>query len=228
MFLDIIKKDKDLEYKKFSLNLIPNYDENNMIGVRIPVLRKLAKELFKNNYEEVKIFLHDLPHKYFEENNLHAYLIENIKDINLCLKETNKFLPYIDNWATCDTFYPKIFEKHKNLVLENIKKWIKSEKEYIVRYAVGLLMRIYLDDDSFDKKFIDLVLNIKSDKYYINMMIAWYICEGLVKRYDDFIYIIENKLLDDWIHNKAIQKAIESYRISKENKNYLKKLKIKK
>ena len=111
---------------------------------------------------------------------------------------------------------------------ENIKKWIKSEKEYIVRYAVGLLMRIYLDDDSFDKKFIDIVLNIKSDKYYINMMIAWYICEGLVKRYDDFIYIIENKLLDDWIHNKAIQKAIESYRISKENKNYLKKLKIKK
>lgn len=227
MFLELIKKNIDLEYKKFSLNLIPGYSEDEILGVRIPVLRKLAKELFINNYKEVKKFLNNLPHKYFEEDNLHGYLLENIKDINLCLEETNKFLPYINNWATCDTFCPKIFEKYKDLVLKNIKVWIKSDKEYVVRYAIGLLMRNYLDE-SFDKKFIDWVLKIKTDKYYINMMIAWYVCEGLVKRYNDFIYIIDNKLLDDWVHNKAIQKSMESYRISKENKEYLKKLKIKK
>jgi len=215
---------QDKKYREMQIKIIPNIDPNSIIGVRTPELRKYAKDLFKsNNY---KSFLENLPHKYFDENQLHAFIISELYDYNECITYTNKFLPYVNNWATCDQMSPKVFKKHKEELLKEIKIWIKSKKTYTIRFGIGKLMQLYLDDN-FKEEYLELVSNIKSKEYYVNMMIAWYFATALAKQYDTTIKYIENNKLDKWTHNKTIQKAIESYRITSEQKEYLRSLKIK-
>ena len=215
---------QDKDYRNFHAKLMPTVDKETIIGIRTPVLRRFAKDYFKSGqYED---FLKELPHKYYEENNLHAFLIEQIKDFETAINEAEKFLPYINNWATCDCFQPKIFKKNKEKLLSYIRKWMRSDKTYAVRYGINQLMTHFLDDD-FKEEYQLLVVNVKSEEYYINMMRAWYFATALTKQYDSAIKIIEAKKLDAWTHNKAIQKACESYRISPETKEYLKKLKVK-
>ena len=213
---------QDLEYKKFHQKLMPTVDENVVIGVRTPQLRKFAKEFAKT--DGAQIFLKNLPHKYYEENNLHAFVLEQIKDFDEAMEETEKFLPYIDNWATCDMFMPPVFKRNKEKLLLKINEWILSDKTYTVRYAVKLLMSLYLDED-FKIEYPEMVASIKSDEYYVKMVVAWYFATALDKRYDETISFIKEKRLDVWTHNKAIQKAVESRRIPDETKIYLKTLK---
>ena len=213
---------QDKQYKKLQAKIIPNIDQNNIIGVRTPELKKYAKKLIKEDY---KSFLEELPHKYFDENQLHGFIISEIKDYNESLNYINKFLPYIDNWATCDQTSPKIFKKNTNKLINEIKIWIKSKETYTIRFGIGMLMQYYLDEE-FKKEYLDIVAKIKSDEYYVNMMRAWFFATALAKQYEATIAYIENKKLDKWTHNKTVQKAIESYRVPLENKTYLKSLKI--
>ena len=215
---------KDTEYGEFQSKLIPGKTSENFIGVRTPVLRKYAKTLSKR--EDISEFLSELPHKYFDEDQLHAFIISEMKDYDKCIDELQCFLPYVDNWATCDQMSPKIFKKHKKELLGCIKEWIKSDKTYTIRFGIGMLMEHYLDED-FSVKYPQAVAKIRSEEYYVNMMIAWYFATALAKQYDIILPYIENKKLDTWTHNKTIQKAIESYRITPEQKEYLKSLKIK-
>ena len=215
---------QDFKYRDFNSSLIPTVDKETVIGVRTPQLRKLAKELSKD--PGIEIFLRTLPHKYFEENNHHGLIIERMNDYNACLAEMNLFLPYIDNWATCDIIAPKIFKKHLAELLDEIKVWIGSDHTYTVRFGIEMLMSFYLDD-RFKPEFPEMVAGVKSEEYYVNMMIAWYFATALAKQYDAVLPIIEEKRLEKWTHNKAIQKSVESYRITPEQKVYLKTLKIK-
>ena len=206
------------------IKIIPTIDPGSIIGVRTPELRSMAKDALKaGNYMD---FLEDLPHKYFEENQLHAFIISGIKDLNECMEELEKFLPYVDNWATCDQMSPKIFRKHKDVLFTHIKEWIKSDKPYTIRFGVGMLMEHFLDED-YDPQYPEMVAGIRSEEYYVNMMIAWYFATALAKQYDSILPFIEDKRLDDWTHNKAIQKSVESRRITEEQKLYLKSLKDK-
>ena len=215
---------QDKKYGEFQTKLIPNIDSKTIIGIRTPELRKLANKLVKdNNYSN---FLTQLPHKYFEENQLHAFIISNIKDYDECINYLNEFLPYVDNWATCDQMSPKVFKKCRSNLLIEIKKWIKSKETYTIRFGIGCLLQHFLDED-FKPEYLEIVSRIKSEEYYINMMIAWYFATALAKQYKLTKPYIENNKLDKWTHNKTIQKAIESYRISSEQKEYLKSLKIK-
>ena len=218
-------KMQDMDYRDFNSKLIPTVDKESMIGIRTPDLRKYAKQLGKSS--DVIEFLQTLPHKYFDENQLHAFIISEIKDFKNCIDEINRFLPYIDNWATCDQLSPKVFKKYHNELFEYIKDWLKSNKVYTLRFGIGMLMEHFLDED-FDIIYTETVSNIRSDEYYINMMIAWYFATALAKQYESIIPFIENNSLDIWTHNKAIQKSVESLRISDEKKEYLKSLKIKK
>lgn len=215
----------DEKYRDFQAKLIPTADKDRFIGVRTPLLRSLVKKVLKEPC--CKDFLCSLPHKYFDENQLHAFIISEIKDFELCVEEVCRFLPFIDNWATCDQLSPKIFRKHKSELLVCIKRWIANDKTYTVRFGIGMLLSHFLDSD-FDVSYLDMVSGIKSDEYYINMMIAWFFATALAKQYDTAIKYIENRKLDIWTHNKAIQKACESYRISDEHKKYLRSLKEKK
>ncbi len=212
---------QDIKYADFHAKLIPNIDRELVIGVRTPMLRKYAANLSKS--EDSKVFISYLPHKYYEENNLHAFLIERIKDVDTLFFELDRFLPYIDNWATCDMLRPKVFSKHKDKLIQKIHQWLKSEHTYTVRYGIGMLLVHFLDDD-FSADYLKLVSEIKSDEYYINMMRAWYFAEALAKQYDNILPYIQNRVLDDWTHRKAIQKAVESFRIADEQKMYLKTL----
>jgi len=215
---------QDEKYRDFQAGLIPGVDGSEMIGVRTPDLRKYAKKLVKEKaYED---FIKNLPHRYFEENQLHAFIISELKDYSECIESLNCFLPYVNNWATCDQMSPKIFKKHKKELLKEIKKWIASGETYTVRFGIGMLMEHFLDDD-FDEKYPKMVSSVKSDEYYVMMMIAWYFATALAKQYDSVIGYIEKKKLDKRTHNKTIQKAVESYRITPEQKEYLKTLKIK-
>ena len=209
------------EYKEFSAKLMPTVDKNTVIGIRIPLLRKLAKSL--TDYDG---FLKDLPHKYFEENNLHAFLIERETDFERCIEKLDAFLPYVNNWATCDSMKPKVLKKDMQKLLLHIYRWINSKEVYTVRYGINMLMSFYLDEH-FDENHLMLICNIKSDEYYINMMRAWYFATALAKQYDKTLPIIEQNMLDKWTHNKTIQKAVESLRITKEQKAYLKTLRLK-
>lgn len=211
---------RDEKFAKFNASLLPHTVQKNVIGVRTPQLRKYAKKISATDK-----FLSELPHKYFEENQIHAFVLSDIRDIKKCTEMVNAFLPYIDNWATCDQLIPKIFAKNIDTLLPQIRKWIKSNHTYTVRFAIGLLMRFYLGE-KFDIQYANMVVNIKSDEYYINMMRAWYFATALAKNWDDVIGIIENKKLDTWTHNKTIQKARESFRITPAQKQYLTKLKI--
>ena len=215
---------QDLKYRDFNSSLIPTVDKETVIGVRTPQLRKLAKELSKD--PDIEIFLRTLPHKYFEENNLHGLIIEAMKYYDRCVAEMKLFLPYIDNWATCDIISPKIFKKHLPELLDEIKVWIGSDHTYTVRFGIEMLMSFYLDDE-FKPEYPEMVVGVKSEEYYVNMMIAWYFATSLAKQYDAVLPIIEEKRLEKWTHNKAIQKSVESYRITPEQKVYLKTLKIK-
>lgn len=216
-------KRQDEKYRDFSAGLSPTVSKETMIGVRTPALRALAKELSKR--EDIEEFLKDLPHRYFEENQLHAFILSGMKDYEACVEKLNIFLPYVDNWATCDQMSPKIFKKHKKELLKEIQKWIKSGHTYTVRFGIGMLMEHYLDED-FDCKYPQMVAKVRSDEYYVNMMIAWYFATALAKQYDAVIPYIEEKKLDPWTHNKTIQKAVESYRITDEQKVYLRSLKV--
>ena len=213
---------QDLKYRDMQIKIIPTIDPGSIIGVRTPELRKMAKDILKaDNY---KVFLEELPHKYFEENQLHAFIISGIKDLNECMEELERFLPYVDNWATCDQMSPKVFKKHKDALLMHIKEWIESDKPYTIRFGVGMLMEHFLDDD-YDPCYPEMVAKIRSEEYYVNMMIAWYFATALAKQYESILPFIEGKKLADWTHNKAIQKSIESFRIKDEQKKYLKTLK---
>ena len=213
---------QDKEYREFHSALMPTVSKEKIIGVRVPLLRKLAKELYKSGAGEE--FIKNLPHSYYEEDNLHAFIVEQIKDFDLCLAETERFLPFIDNWATCDMFSPKVFANHTDRIYNKSLEWITSDKPYTVRYGIGMLMRYFLDEN-FSDDILKTVSQIKSDEYYVNMMIAWFFATALAKQYDSTIIYIENNILDTWVHNKSIQKAIESNRISSDTKKYLKALK---
>ena len=215
---------QDVKYKDFQKNLIPTVDPESIIGVRTPELRKYAKQLVKENKTDE--FLSDLPHKYFDENQLHAFILSELKDYEKCVEEVCRFLPYVDNWATCDQMSPNVFKKHRTELMEYIKQWLESDKTYTVRFAIGMLMQHYLDDE-FDIGYAEMVQEVKSEEYYINMMIAWYFATALAKQYDNILPILEQNRLDVWTHNKVIQKAVESYRIMPEQKAYLKSLKRK-
>lgn len=212
---------QDRVYRDFHSNLMPGIDKNTIIGIRTPQLRKFAKQLAQT--EEAEQFLRQLPHQYYEENNLHMMLVAQIKDYERCLAEVERFLPYIDNWATCDLPVPKCFGKHKKELITVIRKWILSEKTYIVRYGIGLLLRLYLDAD-FDPAYLELVTAVRSEEYYVNMMIAWYLATALAKQWETTIPYLEERRLPEWVHRKTIQKAVESYRITKEQKEYLRSL----
>ena len=214
---------QDEKYRAFHSALMPTVPKETVIGVRVPALRKLAKQLAGTPQAEV--FLRSLPHGYYEENNLHAFLIESIRDYDRALAETEKFLPYIDNWATCDGFCPKVFAKHKPELLAHICRWLDSGEVYTMRYGMGMLMRYYLDEE-FRPEYLEWVAGVHSTEYYINMMRAWYFATALAKRPDATLPWLTEKRLDVWTHNKTIQKAVESYRIPPEMKQQLRDLRI--
>ena len=214
---------QDMKYRDMQIRIIPSINPESVIGVRTPELKRIATDVLKaGDYQE---FLNELPHKFFEENQLQAFIISGIKDLSECMEELEKFLPYVDNWATCDQMSPKIFRKHRKELLTRIKKWIKSEKTYTVRFGVGMLMEHFLDEE-FDPEYPAMVAEIRSEEYYVNMMIAWYFATALAKQYESVLPYLEQKRLDDWTHNKAIQKSLESRRITEEQKIYLKSLKL--
>ncbi len=215
---------QDLKYREFHSKLMPAVNKDRIIGVRTPDLRKFSKEI---NKSDLKVdFLNSLPHKYYEEDNLHAFLIEQIKDFDECVFAIDKFLPYIDNWATCDMMTPKMLGEYPDELYLKIQEWIKSSHTYTVRFGVVTLMKFFMNE-RLDKRHLNLLLTIKSDEYYINMAIAWYIATALASNWNMVIPYIEEQKFDKLVHNKSIQKAIESYRITPEQKAYLKRLKIK-
>lgn len=215
---------QDVKYKEFQCKLMPTVDPETVIGVRTPELRKLGKELSKS--PEAAAFLAILPHTYYEENNLHGFLIESIKDYDAAIVAVEVFLPYIDNWATCDQISPSVFKKHLPELYKKIEIWLKSDRTYTVRFGIGMLLRFYLDEH-FRPEMLDLVAGVRSTEYYVNMMVAWYFATALAKKYDAALPYIEGHRLEKWTHNKAIQKAVESSRISGEVKGYLRTLKVK-
>ena len=218
---------QDLKYRDFHSKLMPTVDKEKVIGVRIPQLRKYASSFLKlSSREEINEFMHTLPHQYYEEDNLHAFIIEKIKDYEECINALNAFLPYIDNWATCDMMNPKVLKKEPERLLEQVKVWMKAKETYVVRFAMGCLMNYYLEEN-FTTECADLIAPLQPDEYYIQMMQAWYFATALAKQYDAVLpYLLEHRL-SMWVHNKTIQKAVESYRITTEQKDYLKTLKRK-
>ena len=214
---------QDKEYARMQAKIIPTVSPDRIIGVRTPALRDFAKRLSKD--QNIGEFLSYLPHQYFDEDQLHAFVISLERDFDKCIAEVDAFLPFIDNWATCDQLSPKAFKKEPEKLLPYIQIWIKSDKTYTVRFAIGLLMQHFLDDH-FDLKYADEVAGIRSEEYYIRMMIAWYFATALAKQYELVLPYLEDKRLDDWVHNKAIRKSIESYRITDEQKAYLRTLKV--
>lgn len=226
-YLNVISEElfalQDTEYQVFQSKLMPTIPPETVIGVRTPLLRKLAKELAGT--PQAEHFLQSLPHRYYEENNLHAFLIEQIRDYDTALAETERFLPYINNWATCDCFCPKVFAKHKAELLIPLRRWLGSDLTYTVRYAMGMLMRYYLDED-FQPEYLAWVAGVHSEEYYLNMMRAWYFATALAKQPDAALPWLTDRRLDVWTHNKTIQKAAESYRISPEMKQQLRELRI--
>ena len=214
---------QDKGYRDFHKKLVPTVPQDKIIGVRTPALRKLAKEIVQMG--EAEAFLARLPHRYFDENQLHAFIISGLKDYGECMAHLQEFLPYIDNWATCDQLSPKVFKQHRQELLKEIRKWLESEETYTVRFAIGMLMHNFLDED-FDEAYLSMVAEVRSEEYYVNMMIAWYFATALAKQYDAVIPYLEEHRLSRWCHNKTIQKAIESHRISDGHKAYLRALRI--
>lgn len=224
--MDILKTLQSLSdesYRDFHAKLIPNVNKELIIGVRTPQLKSFAKSIVSTKLAEN--FINQLPHKYYEENNLHAFLLNEEKDFEKCVILIEKFLPYVDNWATCDGLRPKSFNKNKEKLLPYIYRWLSSKHAFTIRFAIEMLMVHFLDDD-FSPKYLEIVSKIVSNEYYVNMMIAWYFATALAKKYDFAIKYLEERMLSEFVHNKTIQKAIESFRITKEHKGYLRSLKI--
>ncbi len=215
---------QDLKYRDFQCKLMPTVPTETVIGIRTPELRKYAKTFSKT--PEAAEFLKILPHRYYEENNLHGILIESMRDYGQVIAALDAFLPYVDNWATCDLMRPKVFQKHLPELLEEIRRWMASDRTYTIRFGMEMLMTFYLDE-AFRPEYLDWVAEVRSQEYYVNMMIAWYFATALAKQYGAVLPYIENHRLEPWTHNKAIQKAIESYRITEEQKMYLRTLKVK-
>lgn len=215
---------QDLQYREFQAKLMPTVDPETVIGVRTPELRALAKAYAKT--PESREFLKLLPHKYYEENNLHGFLLETVKDYGEAVQYVEAFLPYVDNWATCDMMCPKVFGTHLPQLSDKIREWIEAPGVYTVRYAIGMLMRYYLDD-AFLPEYPAMVAAVRSEEYYVNMMIAWYFATALAKQYEAVLPYLTERRLEPWTHNKAIQKAVESRRITAEQKAYLRTLKVK-
>ena len=213
----------DEKYRDFQSKLMPTVPKEKIIGIRTPLLRKFAKDFSKT--AEAKTFIKKLPHEFYEENNIHAFLLEFITDFDECAAEVTKFLPFVDNWATCDSMSPKIFKKNKTALLGYIEKWLSAGDTYSVRFGIKMLMEHFLEED-FSLEYPKKVAKIKSDEYYIKMMQAWYFATALAKQYEAVLPFIENQKLEKWVHNKAIQKSVESFRITAEQKEYLKTLKI--
>ena len=214
---------QDSKYKDFHCKLIPTVAADTVIGVRTPALKAYAKEL-RNT--ELSTFLSDLPHQYYDENNLHALLIMGIRDFDTCLAAVKAFLPYVDNWATCDMLRPACFKAHKAELLEEIKAWLASPHTYTLRFSLEMLMLHFLDED-FENEYLEWLAEIRSEWYYVNMMLAWFYATALAKQWDATLPYIEKRRFDKWVHNKTIQKAIESYRVTDEQKAYLRTLRIK-
>ncbi|EPD77970.1 DNA alkylation repair protein [Atopobium sp. oral taxon 199] len=213
---------QDTEYAAFQSKLTPTVPSESIIGVRVPQLRKLAKRLSKT--KEAQKFLLALPHNYYDENMLHSLLISEIKDFDTCVLATDAFLPFVDNWAVCDILSPRVFKKTRARLTSEILRWTASIHTYTCRFGIEMLMTHFLDDD-FEPKYLEIPSQIHSDEYYVNMMVAWFFATALVKQWDFTIPYLETEKLDTWTHNKTIQKARESYRITKEQKLYLKSLK---
>ena len=228
---DELFKMQDNQYRAFQVRLIPNIPKDSVIGVRTLALKRFAKELYKASKLDKKVageideFFASLPHQYFEHNQLHAFLISEESDFKTCVSLIEQFLPFIDNWATCDQCSPKVFKKNKTKLLPYIQTWLETNKTYTVRFAIGMLLAHFLDEN-FSFGYLDMVLKVQSEEYYVKMMQAWYFATALAKQYDKAIVYIESKRLDKWVHNKTIQKAIESYRITDEKKRYLRTLKL--
>lgn len=218
-----IMKLQDTEYRDFQIKLTPGVPTERFIGVRVPELRKLAKKLYK--LPESKEFLKQLPHKYYDEDMLHGLLISEIKDYDECISACNEFLPYVDNWAVCDIMSPKVFKKNKDKLIDEIRLWSKSDNVYECRFGLEMLMSHYLDED-FRIEYLDILTAVHSEEYYVNMMVAWFLATALAKQWNATVHIIEAKSLDKWVQNKTIQKARESFRITAEQKEYLKNFKM--
>lgn len=216
---------QDLKYRDFHAKLMPTVNKEKIIGVRTPALRVFAKKYGKT--DEAKEYLQILPHQYYEENNLHGLLIEQIKDYDTCLEELERFLPYIDNWATCDLLALHMMKKHRDVFIREIYRWMGSDKPYTIRFGISMLMRHYLDEE-FKPEYAEKVASIRSEEYYVNMVRAWYFATALAKQYEKILPFLEEQRMDIWTHNKTIRKSIESYRITKEQKDYLRTLQIKK
>ncbi len=228
MIIDEIREElfrlQDVQYRDFQSKLIPTVPPGSAIGVRTPALRKLARDLSKR--PDIGEFLDALPHLYFDENQLHAFLLSEMKDYDTCLAAVNRFLPFVDNWATCDQMSPKVFRRHRAALLERIRIWIASGETYTTRFAIGMLMEHFLDED-FAPEHPELVAGVRSEEYYVRMMIAWYFATALAKQYEAVLPYLEERRLDAWTHNKTIQKSVESYRIPPERKEQLKRLRVK-
>lgn len=214
---------QDQEYRAFHCRLMPTVDPAYVIGVRTPELRKFAKDFAKT--PEAAVFLRQLPHKYYEENNLHGFLISGMKDYDQVISALDSFLPYVDNWATCDLMRPRVFKNHLPELLEQIKVWMASGHTYTIRFGIEMLMTFYLDEN-FQPEYLEMVSRVRSGEYYVNMMVAWFFATALAKQYDAVLPYLLQRRLENWTHNKAIQKAIESYRITEEQKTYLRLLKL--
>ena len=214
-----LHKVRDIEYKDFQAKLVPNISPDTIIGVRTPAMRAVAKEVFKSPDRDA--FLNDLPHRYYEENLVHFFVLAEIKDFDACVGAVEKFLPYVDCWPVSDQATPKSFKKNHQKLLPYIKKWIASDHVYTARFGIRMLMNEYLGDD-FKEEYLELASSNKGDDYYLKMMVAWYFATALAKQYDAAVKYIEDRKLDEWVHKKSIQKAVESYRVSDEHKEYLK------
>ena len=219
--IKLLKEKQDTKYADFQSKLIPNIEKEHVIGVRTPALREIAKKLYGT--EDAEAFMRELPHYYFEENQLHAFLISLEKDYGTCLKQVDTFLPYVNNWATCDQMNPKAFKKNHDRLISDAKRWIASNEDYTIRFGIKVLMDHFLDED-FSEEFPRIVVSVESSEYYVNMMRAWYFATALAKQPDGVIAYFEQTSLDDWTRRKAIQKAIESFRVPDEMKEYLRKI----
>ena len=211
---------EDKEYADFALKLTPGLDRDKMIGVRFPALKSICRQLTE---DERKQYMTELPHEYFEENNLHSVIISQIKNEEECIAAIEAFLPYINNWSTCDTVSPSVFKKHKQKLILKVKEWVKSDKVYTVRMGVLMLMKFFLNED-FKSEYNDLVAGIESDEYYVNMMCAWYFATALAKQYDDTVPYLKNRLLTPEVHKMTVRKAVESFRVTDEHKEEIRKM----
>ena len=209
----------DEGYRRFQIPLMPTVNAHRVIGVRTPVLRKMAKELAGTPQGEA--FLQDLPHTYYEENNLHAFLVEQIRDYSTCIAAIDAFLPYVDNWSTCDGWSPKILKRYPEKLLGKIREWMDSDQPYTVRFGIGMLQRYFLDE-RFCPEYLEWVVAIRREEYYVRMMVAWFFATALAKQYEAAVPYIQERRLPEWTHHKTIQKAVESYRIPTEHKEQLK------